>query len=71
MRKRLIRKIPQDIPPPDEGWLNLDGAAVVEVTSEAKDYLVESALVFGEMRASYWRRPWGTAAKIFATTASL
>src|ERR1700721_4744183 len=34
MRKRLITQIPQDFLPLDEGWLNLDGAAVVEVTSE-------------------------------------
>src|SRR5437764_2146320 len=53
MRKRLITPIPQDGPPRDEGWLDLDGAAVVEVTSEEKDYPVESALVSGEMRA--WR----------------
>ena len=53
MRKRLITPIPQNVPLPDEGWLNLDGAAVVEVTSEEKKYPVESALVSGEMRG--WR----------------
>ena len=53
MRKRLITPIPQDAPPRDEGWLDLDGAAAVEVTSEEKDYPVESALVPGEMRG--WR----------------
>jgi hypothetical protein len=53
MRKRLITTIPQDVPPLDEGWLNLDGAAVVEVTSEEKEYPVESALVSGETRG--WR----------------
>ena len=53
MRKRLITPIPQDAPPRDQGWLDLDGAAVVEVTSEEKDYPVESALVSGEMRG--WR----------------
>src|SRR6202166_1349265 len=53
MRKRLITPIPQDIPHLDEGWLDLDRAAVVEVTSEEKDYPVESALVAGEMRG--WR----------------
>jgi hypothetical protein len=53
MRKRLITPIPQNVPLPDEGWLNLDGAAVVEVTSEEKDYPVESALVSKEMRG--WR----------------
>ena len=53
MRKRLITPIPQDAPPRDEGWLDLDGAVVVEVTSEEKDYPVESALVSGETRG--WR----------------
>jgi len=53
MHKRLITPIPQDAPPLDEGWLDLDGAAVVEVTSEEKEYPVEAALVSGEMRG--WR----------------
>jgi hypothetical protein len=34
--------------PHDEGWLDLDRAASVEVTSEEKDYGIESALVSGE-----------------------
>ena len=45
MRKRLISPIPQDAPSLDEGWLDLDEAAVVEVISEEKEYPVESALV--------------------------
>jgi hypothetical protein len=53
MRKRLITPIPKDAPHPDEGWLDLDSAATVEVTSEAKEYPVESALVSGEMQG--WR----------------
>ena len=53
MRKSLIAPIPQDAPPLDEGWLDLDREAVVEVTSENKDYPVESALVSGETRG--WR----------------
>jgi hypothetical protein len=53
MRKRLITPIPPDAPPLDRGWLDLDSAAVVEVTSEAKQYPVESALVSGETRG--WR----------------
>jgi len=52
MRKRLLTT-PQDAPLLDEDWLNLDGAVVVEFTSEEKDYPVESALVSGEMRS--WR----------------
>jgi hypothetical protein len=53
MRKRLITPIPQAGAPLDEGWLDLDREAVVEVTSEQKDYPVEAALVAGEMRG--WR----------------
>jgi hypothetical protein len=53
MRKRLITPIPQDAPTFDEGWLDLDNTAGVEVTSEEKEYPVESALVSGEMRG--WR----------------
>src|SRR6266849_3798148 len=53
MRKRLITPSPQNASPLDEVWLDLDGAAVVEVTSEEKEYPVESALVSGEMRG--WR----------------
>src|ERR1039457_1064941 len=53
MRKRLIPPIPQDVPSLDESWLNLDGAAVVEVTSEDTDYPAESALVSGQTRG--WR----------------
>jgi len=53
MRKRLITSIPQDAPHLDQGWLDLDDAAVVEVTSEDKEYPVESALISGEMRG--WR----------------
>jgi hypothetical protein len=53
MRKRLITKTSQNAPHLDKGWLDLDSAATVEVTSEAKEYPVESALVSGEMRG--WR----------------
>jgi len=53
MRKRLITPIPHDVPHRDEGWLDLDREAVVEVTSEDRDYPVESALVGEESRG--WR----------------
>ena len=53
MRKRLITTASQDAPHLDERWLDLDSAATVEVTSETKEYPVESALVSGEMRG--WR----------------
>ena len=50
---RLITPIPQDVPHLDKGWLDLDREAVVEVTSEEKDYPVESALIGEESRG--WR----------------
>jgi hypothetical protein len=53
MRKRLITPIPQAGAPRDEGWLDLGREAVVEVTSEQKDYPVESALVSGQVLG--WR----------------
>jgi hypothetical protein len=53
MRKRLITPTTQGGTPRDEGWLDLDRAAVVEVTSEDEDYPVESALAAGESRG--WR----------------
>jgi hypothetical protein len=53
VRKRLITPIPHDASSLDDGWLALDGAAMVEVTSEQKEYPVEAALVPGEMRG--WR----------------
>jgi hypothetical protein len=53
MRKRLITPGPQAVPSRDEGWLDLDRIAAVEVTSEEKEYPVEAALVEGEMRG--WR----------------
>lgn len=52
MRKHLISAIPTDRVSL-EGWLDLDRAASVEVTSEEKDYGIEVALVSGETRG--WR----------------
>jgi hypothetical protein len=53
MRKHLITPSPQDAALRDEGWLDLERAVSVEVTSEEKEYPVESALVSGEMQG--WR----------------
>jgi hypothetical protein len=53
MRKRIITPIPPVVPLSDEGWVDLDRAASVEVTSEEKEYQIESALVAGETRG--WR----------------
>ena len=53
MRKRVLTPTPPGIRPHDEGWLDLDRAASVEVTSEEKNYGIDSALVSGETQG--WR----------------
>jgi len=53
MRKRLISPSPERVRPQDEGWIDVDRAAVVEVTSEEEDYPIESALLSRETRG--WR----------------
>jgi hypothetical protein len=53
MRKRLITPISQSGRSQEQDWLNLDRTAMVEVTSEEKDYPVEGALLSGETRG--WR----------------
>jgi hypothetical protein len=50
MRKRLITPTPESIRTRSEGWLDIERAAVVEVTSEDKDCPVESAFVSGDAR---------------------
>ncbi len=53
MRKRIITAIPERIETRGEGWLDVERVAVVEVTSEDKDYPIESAFVSGDARG--WR----------------
>jgi hypothetical protein len=53
MRKRLITPTPERPAIRGEGWLDIERAAAVEVTSEDKDYQVESAFVSGD--AWGWR----------------
>src|ERR1700704_4789484 len=53
MRKRLITPMPETGRSRGEGWLDVERAAMVEITSEHKDYPVESAFVSGE--AQGWR----------------
>jgi hypothetical protein len=48
MRKRLIPPTPETLRPDGEGWLDLERAAAVEVTSEQENFPVESALVLEE-----------------------
>jgi hypothetical protein len=53
MRKRLIAGTAESLPPRGEGCLDVARAAVVEVTSEDKDYPIELAFVSGGSRG--WR----------------
>jgi hypothetical protein len=53
MRKRLITPTPETVRSRGEGWLDVERAAIVEITSEDKDYPVESAFASGE--AQGWR----------------
>ncbi|HEY4739163.1 MAG: hypothetical protein WA734_03515 [Candidatus Acidiferrales bacterium] len=53
MRKRLITPIAESIRTRGERWLDVERMAVVEVTSEDKDFPVESAFVSGD--APGWR----------------
>jgi hypothetical protein len=53
MRKRLITPTPEMVRPRGEGWLDVERAAIVEFTSEDKDYPVEFAFASGEARG--WR----------------
>ncbi len=53
MRKRIIGQSHQETAPPDESWLNVEGLAEVEISSEDADHPIESALVPGQ--ATGWR----------------
>jgi hypothetical protein len=53
MRKQFIPPTPETVRPHGEGWLDLERAATVEVTSEEENFPVESALVLGVTRG--WR----------------
>ncbi len=44
MRKRFVTSTPTTVQARGERWLDLDHAATVEVTSEDKDFPIESAL---------------------------
>ena len=53
MRKRIITPVQQETAPLDQDWLNMEGLAEVEITSEDSGHPIESALLPG--RASGWR----------------
>jgi hypothetical protein len=53
MRKRLITPTPENIQTHGEGWLDVERVAIVEITSEDKDFPIEAAFVSGDARG--WR----------------
>jgi len=53
MRKRFVTPTPATVQARGEGWLDLEHAAAVEVTSEDKDFPIESALSIE--RGQGWR----------------
>jgi hypothetical protein len=53
MRKRIIGPGQQEPAPPDQDWMNMEGLAEVEITSEDAAHPIEAALLPG--RASGWR----------------
>src|SRR5437762_12668910 len=53
MRKRLITPTQGTVRSRGEGWLDVELAAIVEITSEDKNFPVESAFASGETKG--WR----------------
>lgn len=53
MRKRIITPTPETVRSRGEGWLDVERAALVEITSEEPDYPIEAAFKSGETRG--WR----------------
>ena len=53
MRKYIISHGPRDVSVCEQGWLDLERLAQVEISSEAEDYPIESALISGT--DSGWR----------------
>jgi hypothetical protein len=53
MRKRQVSPTPPNVLPSGQAWLDVDSAALVEVTSEENGFPIESALLGGENQG--WR----------------
>jgi len=53
MRKRVITAVSQNASVPSQEWLEVESAAVVEVTSEDTAYPIESAVLLGQKQG--WR----------------
>ena len=59
MRKRQISPTPPSVPPSGQAWLDVEPAALVEVTSEENGYPIESALLDGLKTGAGVRRIQG------------
>ena len=53
MRKRIITPVSVDTAIPGSAWLNLDAIGQVDISSEAPDFPIENALIFGAVAG--WR----------------
>jgi len=53
MRKRLVTPTPETVRSRGEDWIDVERSAMVEITSEEKEYPVESVFVSGETQG--WR----------------
>jgi hypothetical protein len=53
MRKVIINRVSEKVPPANLNWLDLEPLAQVEITSEDADHPIEAALIPG--RGSGWR----------------
>jgi len=53
MRKLVINRVSENVPPASQNWLDLEPLAQVEITSEDADHPIESALIPG--RGSGWQ----------------
>ena len=53
MRKRIINQHSKELSPADQGWLDLERLAQVEITSEDGGHRIDSALLIGA--GSGWR----------------
>src|SRR6266700_7223416 len=53
MRKRLVTPTPETVRSRGEDWIDVERSAMVEITSEDKEYPVESVFVSGETQG--WR----------------
>ena len=53
MRKRIITATPETVRSRAEAWIDVERVAIVELTSEDKDYPIESAFVSEDARG--WR----------------